>query len=347
MDSLHQSSRPWCKGQELSQRQCSSGLQAIATVAAAIQSGYYTMGIAGGVETMSLADPPKWQGPLNPRIHTMPETAACLIPMGIMSENVAQRFGVSRTQQDLFSAESHRKAVAAQRAGKFMDEIVPIATKVKHPKTGKLVDVVVSEDDGIRPDTSTAVLAKLPPAFKEGGTTTAGNSSQITDGASAALLMTRREALQRRLPVMGIFRSFVAVGVDPAINGIGPAIAIPAAVRKAGLVVEDIDIFELNEAFASQAAYVVAKLGLDPRKVNPNGGAIALGHPLGSTGSRCAATLLHEMRRRGRAARFGVITMCIGSGMGAAAVFEQGSEADDLNVGAVAEQGHLSRDACV
>ncbi|CAD7698731.1 unnamed protein product [Ostreobium quekettii] len=327
-------------------RQCSSGLQAVASVAAAIKSGYIDIGIAGGVETMSL-NPMKWEGGVNPRIQTMRETASCLMPMGITSENVAQRFGVTREQQDRFAVDSHRKAAAAQRAGKFKDEIVHVATKVKHPKTGDVVDVVVTEDDGIRADSSTAMLSKLRPAFKEGGSTTAGNSSQVTDGASAVLLMTRREALRRRLPVLGVFRSFAAVGVDPAVMGIGPAVAIPAALEKAGLTLEDIDVFELNEAFASQATYVMGKLGLDPMKVNPNGGAIALGHPLGNTGSRCTAALLHEMRRRGRAARFGVVTMCIGSGMGAAAVFERGGEVDDLNVGPVAQQGHLSRDARV
>lgn len=327
-------------------RQCSSGLQAIASVAASIKAGFYTIGIGGGVETMSL-NPMTWEGGVNERIQSMPLTASCLLPMGITSENVAGRFGVSREQQDRFAAQSHKKAAAAQRAGRFKDEIVPVATKVNDKKTGATQQVVVSEDDGIRENSSPEALSRLPPAFKKGGSTTAGNSSQVTDGASAVLLMTRREALKRRLPVLGIFRSFAAVGVDPAVMGIGPAVAIPAALEKAGLTQDDIDVFELNEAFASQATYVIGKLGLDPTKVNPNGGAIALGHPLGNTGSRCTATLLHELRRRGRSARFGVVTMCIGSGMGAAAVFERGGEVDELNFEPVGQQVHLSKDARV
>ncbi|KAI8464746.1 MAG: Thiolase, N-terminal domain-containing protein [Monoraphidium minutum] len=326
-------------------RQCSSGLQAIADVAAAIRAGFYTIGLACGVETMS-AHPMSWEGGVNPRIADFPAAQGCLMPMGVTSENVAARFGVDRRTQDAFAAASHRKAAAAQAAGKFKDEIVPVSTKVKDPKTGAETPLLVSADDGIRADATAESLSTLKTVFKRDGTTTAGNSSQVTDGAAAVLLMTRREAAARRLPVLGVFRSFSAVGVDPSIMGVGPAVAIPAAVRAAGLSLDDVDVFEINEAFASQASYSVRELGIDAGRVNPNGGAIALGHPLGATGARCTATLLHEMRRRGRAARFGVVSMCIGSGMGAAAVFEAGDAADcpSPRAAAVDGQTNLSRD---
>jgi len=327
-------------------RQCSSGLQAIADVAAAIRAGYYTIGLAGGVETMS-SNPMAWEGGINPKIDNFPKAQGCLMPMGVTSENVAAAFHIDRRTQDAFAAASHRKAAAAQAAGKFKDEIVPVHTVVKD-KSGNETPVVVSADDGIREGASVESLGRLPTVFKKNGTTTAGNSSQITDGAAAVLMMTRREALRRGLPIIGIFRSFAAVGVDPAIMGVGPAVAIPAAVEKAGLSLDDIDVYEINEAFASQASYSVAKLGLDEAKVNPLGGAIALGHPLGCTGARMTATLLNEMGRRGAAARFGVVSMCIGSGMGAAAVFERGDAVDGLrNVQPVGAQTFLSRDARV
>lgn len=327
-------------------RQCSSGLQAIAEVAASIKAGYYTIGIAGGVESMT-ANPMVWDGAVNPKVAESACAQDCLLPMGITSENVAAQFGIGREVQDKFAAASHAKAAAARAAGKFKNEIVPVETVLKDPKTGEVRRVVISEDDGIRPGTTAASLGKLAPAFKKGGTTTAGNSSQVTDGAAACLLMTRREALKRGLPIMGIFRSFSAVGVPPAIMGIGPAVAIPAAVEAAGLTLDDIDVYEINEAFASQATYSVNKLGIDMEKVNPNGGAIAMGHPLGCTGARQTATLLNEMKRRGKAGRFGVVSMCIGSGMGAAAVFEQGGEADQYPVRTAGVETGLSRDARV
>jgi len=327
-------------------RQCSSGLQAIAHVAASIKAGYYTVGIAGGVETMS-TNPMSWDGGVNPRVAEHPAARDCLLPMGLTSENVAAKYGLTREEQDAFAAKSHAKAAAAQAQGKFKDEIVPVHTILKDPKTGEEKRVVISEDDGIRAGTTAASLSKLNPAFKKNGTTTAGNSSQITDGAAAVLLMTRAEAIRRGLPIMATFRSFAAVGVPPSIMGVGPGYAIPAAVEKAGLSLDDIDVYEINEAFASQAKWSMQHLGLDESKVNPNGGAIALGHPLGATGARQTATLLYEMARRGRGARFGVVSMCIGSGMGAAAVFES-----EMGQGeyyrAVREQGAgLSRDAQV
>ncbi|THU56221.1 hypothetical protein C4D60_Mb11t15010 [Musa balbisiana] len=243
----------------------------------------------------------------------------CLLPMGITSENVAERYGITRQEQDQAAVESHRKAAAAVAASKFKEEIIPVVTKVVDPKTGEHKQVTVSADDGIRPDTSISVLSKLKPAFKKDGTTTAGNSSQVTDGAAAVLLMRRDAAMKKGLPVLGVFRSFVAVGVEPNVMGIGPVAAIPAAVKAAGLQLDDIDLFEINE------------LKLDPAKVNVNGGAMALGHPLGCTGARCVSTLLYEMKRRGKDCRFGVISMCIGSGMGAAAVFERGDGVDQLS----------------
>lgn len=329
-------------------RQCSSGLQAIADVAAAIKAGFYTVGLAGGVETMS-SNPMAWEGGINPRIGEFPAAQGCMLPMGVTSENVAAKYGIDRRTQDEFAVKSHKKAAAAKAAGKFKDEIVPVSTKVVDPKTGKETPVVVTEDDGVRAGATVESLGSLPAVFKKGGSTTAGNSSQVTDGAAAALLMTRAEARRRGLPILGIFRSFAAVGVDPAIMGIGPAVAIPAAVARAGLTLDDIDVYEINEAFASQASYSVAKLGIDEAKVNPNGGAIALGHPLGATGARATATLLHEMRRRGRAARFGVVSMCIGSGMGAAAVYEAGGEVDPVTTAreVAGRQVLLSKDAVV
>jgi acetyl-CoA acyltransferase 1 len=234
-------------------RQCSSGLQAIADVAAAIKAGYYTVGLAAGVETMS-AHPMSWEGGVNPGIERFPQAQGCLMPMGVTSENVAAKFGIDRRSQDAFAAASHRKAAAAQAAGKFKAEIVPVSTKIKDPKTGEERAVVIDADDGIRADATAESLAGLKTVFKRDGTTTAGNSSQVTDGAAAVLLMTRREALRRRLPVLGVFRSFAAVGVDPSIMGVGPAVAIPAAVKAAGLAIDDIDVFEINEAFASQVS---------------------------------------------------------------------------------------------
>lgn len=309
-------------------RQCSSGLQAIASVAAAIRAGYYTVGIAGGVETMT-KNPMSWDGAVNPKVTSCQEAADCLLPMGITSENVTAKYGLTREDQDTFAAASHRKAFAARAAGKFKDEIVPVETVLKG-EDGTERRVVISEDDGIRGDVTAASLGKLKPAFKKGGLTTAGSSSQTTDGASAVMLMTRREALRRGLPVELVFRSFAVAGVPPAIMGVGPVAAIPPALKAAGLTTDDIDVYEINEAFASQALYSVRTLGLDADKVNPNGGAIALGHPLGCTGSRQTATLLYELKRRGKAGRFGVVSMCIGSGMGAAAVFERDNADDEI-----------------
>lgn len=293
-------------------RQCSSGLQAVANIAQAIIAGSIDIGIGAGVESMTrhYGQPGAIPDSISPLILESQEARDCMIPMGITSENVAAKFGVSREKQDRFAASSHNKAAAAQQAGKFKDEIVPV----------RVGEQLVSADDGIRGDTSAEGLAKLKAAFKADGTTTAGNSSQVSDGAAAVLLMKRKTAQRLGLPVLAKFISFATAGVPPAIMGIGPAFAIPKALEKAGLSIKNIDVFEINEAFASQAVYSVEKLGIDLAKVNPNGGAIALGHPLGATGSRQIATLLPEMKRR--RAKYGVTSMCIGTGMGAAAVFE-------------------------
>jgi len=301
-------------------RQCSSGLQAIANVAGAIKAGYYDIAIAGGVESMSLNPMDRWEGGVNEEALQHPSAKGCYLPMGQTSENVAERFGVSRQKQDEFSAASHRKAAEAIKSGRFAAEIVPVTVQVDE-KTQQTKTVTVSQDEGVREDTTVEKLAKLRPAFKQGGSTTAGNSSQVSDGAAAAIVARRSVAERLGLPIAGVFRSFAAVGVEPAIMGIGPAAAIPEAVKLAGLRLEDIDVYEINEAFASQALYCVEKLGLNKDKVNPNGGAIALGHPLGCTGARMTATLLNELKQTN--GRYGVVSMCIGTGMGAAAVYER------------------------
>ncbi|KAJ6851472.1 3-ketoacyl-CoA thiolase 2, peroxisomal-like [Iris pallida] len=311
-------------------RQCSSGLQAVADVAAAIKAGFYDIGIGAGVESMS-TNVVSLQGSINPRASSFPQAQDCLLPMGVTSENVADRYGVTRQEQDQAAVESHKRAAAAVAAGKFKEEIIPVTTKIVDAKTGAEKQITVAMDDGIRPETSMAILSKLKTVFKKDGSTTAGNASQVSDGAGAVLLMRRDVALQKGLPILGVFRSFVAVGVEPSVMGIGPAAAIPVAVKAAGLQIKDIDLFEINEAFASQYVYCCKKLELDPEKVNVNGGAIALGHPLGATGARCVSTLLNEMKRKGKDCRYGVISMCIGSGMGAAAVFERGDVVDPLS----------------
>ncbi|XP_004497755.1 3-ketoacyl-CoA thiolase 2, peroxisomal [Cicer arietinum] len=325
-------------------RQCSSGLQAVADVAAAIRAGFYDIGIGAGLESMT-TNPMAWEGSVNPKVQMFEQAQNCLLPMGITSENVSNRFGVSRKEQDEAAVESHRRAAAATASGKFKDEIIPVLTKIVDPKTGEEKSVTISVDDGIRPNATLSDLAKLKPVFKKDGTTTAGNSSQVSDGAGAVLLMKRSIAIQKGLPILGVFRSFVAVGVDPAIMGVGPAAAIPVAVKAAGLELDDIDLFEINEAFASQFVYCRNKLGLDSQKINVNGGAMAIGHPLGATGARCVATLLHEMKRRGKDCRFGVISMCIGTGMGAAAVFERGDSVDELRNARKVDDLYLSKDA--
>ena len=308
-------------------RQCSSGLQACAHIANAILSGQIEIGIASGVESMSthsmhaaLGSPPDVDFDAVKRAQEEQgneDAMDCLVSMGITSENVSKKYGLGRKRLDAFAAESHRRAAAAQKAGRFRDEIIPVT----------LPDgTVVTEDDGIREGTTVESLAKLRPVFDPNGSTTAGNASQMTDGASAVLLMTRIEAMRRNLPVLAVWRSFSVVGVPPSIMGVGPAYAIPEALSRAGLAKEDVEVYEINEAFASQASWSVEELGLDMARVNPNGGAIALGHPLGCTGARQVAGIIQELRRRQvkrrGGSKYGVVSMCIDTGMGAAAVLE-------------------------
>lgn len=301
-------------------RQCSSGLQAMADVASDIKAGYYDVGIAAGIETMTI-DGKFMKQPFVVTDSSKKEKLArdALIPMGITSENVAKEFGITRVDQDQLSVQSHARAASAKN--KFQEEIVPVKTIVKDPKTNKPKTIIVKHDDGIRSETNLQSLSTLKPAFKKEGTTTAGNSSQVSDGAAAALMMSRSRCRQLGLKPLGTFKYFSVSGVPPHIMGIGPAYAIPKVCEMAGCSLSEIDLFEINEAFASQALYCVTKLGLTMRNVNVNGGALAIGHPLGCTGVRMAATLLHEMRRR-RLNR-GIVSMCIGTGMGAAAIFER------------------------
>jgi acetyl-CoA acyltransferase len=300
-------------------RFCSSGLQSLAQGASAILAGWQQVVLSGGVESMTLIPMGGEKPSPNPTL--MGNRPGVYTPMGITAEHVANRFGVSRAEQDAFAASSHDKAIAAQKAGRFTDEIVPISTRVW--RDGAWHDHVHQVDEGPREGSSTEVLGKLKPAFAQNGSVTAGNSSQVSDGAAATLIASRAYAEEHGLPILGILRSYQVVGVEPEVMGIGPAVAIPKALAAAGLKVSDIDLFEINEAFASQAVYCVRELGIDPARVNVNGGAIALGHPLGCTGAKLVATLLHEMQRRG--VRYGVVSMCIGGGMGAAAVFENPS----------------------
>ncbi|KAI4317862.1 hypothetical protein L6164_025693 [Bauhinia variegata] len=303
-------------------RQCSSGLQAVADVAAAIRAGFYDIGIGAGLESMT-TNPVAWEGSFSPKLHINIKARHCLLPLGITSEVAAGRFGVSRKEHDQTAVESHKRAAIATASGKFKDEIVPVPTKIVDPN-GETKSVIISIDDGIRPNATLFDLEKLNPVFKQDGCTTDGNSSQVSDGAAAVLLMKRSVANQKGLPILGVLRAFATVSVDPGMRGVGPAIAIPTAVKVAGLGLNDIDLFEINEAFASQFVCCLNKLKLDPEKINVNGGAIALGHPLGATGARCTATLLHEMKRRGSDCRFGVVAMSAGNARGAAAVFERG-----------------------
>ncbi len=298
-------------------RFCSSGLQSLAQAAAAITAGWQDIALTGGVESMSQIA----MGGQKPSPHPglMETRPAAYTPMGITAELVAERFGVSREEQDRFAVASHQKALAAIKEGRFIDEIIPIQTRVASDAGWR--DICFRVDEGPRADTSYEGLARLKPAFKQGGTVTAGNSSQTSDGASATVIMAREVAERLGLPILGVLRSYQVVGVPPEIMGIGPVAAIPKALAKAGLTVADIDLVELNEAFAAQSVYCMRALGFDPARVNVNGGAIALGHPLGCSGAKLTATLLHEMARRG--SRYGVVSMCIGGGMGAAAVFER------------------------
>jgi acetyl-CoA acyltransferase len=302
-------------------RFCSSGLQAIATAAFEIMAGSAEVIIAGGVEFMS-------QVPImgltpSPNPYLVVHNPQAYTSMGLTAENVAAKFGITREDQDRFALLSHQKAAKAIKEGKFKEEILPIPAKVRETKEdGSVIvkEVIFDTDEGVRYDASLEGMASLKPVFKANGTVTAGNSSQTSDAAAAVILMSRERAEAMKLKPMGVFRSFAVAGVPPEIMGIGPAFAAPKALKKAGLTVKNIGLVELNEAFASQALYVIRELGVNMDIVNVNGGAIAVGHPLGCTGAKLTTTLLYEMKRRN--VRYGLVTMCIGGGMGAAGIFE-------------------------
>jgi acetyl-CoA acyltransferase len=298
-------------------RFCSSGLQTIANAAERIRAGWADIIVAGGVESMSLL--PMGGHHLLPNPELVIDRPEAYVGMGLTAEIVAERFEVSRTDQDQFALGSHAKALAAQAANKFDDEIAPVMATVF--KDGGPTKVEFNKDEGPRAGSTMEGLAKLRPPFKTGGSVTAATCSQVSDGAAAAVVMSREKAAEMGLPILATLRMYSVVGVPPDIMGIGPAKAIPKALEKAGLSVDDIDIFEINEAFASQAIYCQRELGIDPDKINVNGGAIALGHPLGSTGARMTATLLAEMVKQD--SKLGIVSMCIGGGMGAAAIYER------------------------
>src|SRR5579864_7491846 len=301
-------------------RFCSSGLQAIAMAADRIRSGGAQIIIAGGAESMSMIPMAGYKFAPNPwMVDHLPQI---YMGMGLTAEEVQRRYGISREDADQFAYRSHQNALRAQAEGKFDEELVPVEIETTvldngRPKTHK---TVFQKDEGPRADTSLEALAKLKPVFQSDGAVTAGNSSQTSDGAAAALIMSERKAKELGLKPMARFVSFAVAGVPPEIMGIGPVVAIPKALALAGLKKEDIGVVELNEAFGVQALAVIQRTGLDPVRVNPNGGAIALGHPLGCTGAKLTATILREMKRRD--SRYGMVTMCIGGGQGAAGIFE-------------------------
>jgi len=302
-------------------RFCSSGLQSIAFAADRIASGAAHCIIAGGTESMSMI--PMGGHKIAPNPTLIDTNPATYLSMGLTAENIAREFRIGRDDQDAFALESHRRAVAAIDAGRFRDEIVPLAVREVAVEHGQRVtrEFTFDTDEGPRRDTSADALAKLKPAFKSEGTVTAGNSSQTSDGTAAVVVMSEDKARSLRLQPLARFVAYATAGVRPDVMGIGPVVAIPKVLKLAGLKLDNIDLVELNEAFAVQALAVMRETGLDASKVNVNGGAIALGHPLGCTGSKLTATLIFEMRRR--KARYGIVTMCVGGGMGAAAIFER------------------------
>ncbi|WVO20651.1 uncharacterized protein IAS62_001950 [Cryptococcus decagattii] len=301
-------------------RQCSSGLTAVVQIANEIKAGEIDIGIGAGVEHMTAhygagVLPEK----MSEEVLSNPEAADCLTPMGITSENVAKQYNISRDVQDTFAANSFGKAAAAQKAGKFKEEIVPVKVRWTDPKTNEEKEIIVDSDEGIREGVTAESLAKLKPAFAKDGSTHAGNASQVSDGAAAVILARRSTAQKLGLPILGKFVISAVVGVPPKLMGIGPAFAIPKVLEKAGISKDDVDFFEINEAFASQAVMSIQHLHIPFEIVNPVGGAIAIGHPLGCTGARQIATAFSEAKREKK--KIFVTSMCIGSGMGMAAAF--------------------------
>ncbi len=304
-------------------RYCSSGLQSIAIAANQIHSGFADTLVAGGVESITmLQNDLNMKNLVNPSI--IEKKPAIYMPMGQTAEIVAKRYSVTRQSQDEYALQSQQRTAKAQAAGLFSDEIAPM--KVTYSKKDKATgqetkaEGVVDKDECNRADTTLEALAKLQPAFDPQGSVTAGNASQFSDGASMALVMSEERAKKLGLEPLGAFRGFTVAGCEPDEMGIGPVFAVPKLLEKAGVKLADVDLFELNEAFASQTVYCRDRLGLDPEKLNPNGGAISIGHPYGMSGARLTGHLLRELRRRKK--RFGVVTMCVGGGMGAAGLFE-------------------------
>jgi acetyl-CoA acyltransferase len=303
-------------------RLCASGLEAIAQADMRIRTGTQKVVVAGGAESMSMLP----MGGLKPRPNPWlaDHYPAALLTMGLTAERVAKHYGISREDADAFSLASHRKALAAQAAGKFKEELVPVTITTASPgaKAGKPVttETMFESDEGPRADTTAEALAALKPVFHAKGTVTAGNASQTSDGAAAAVLMEAGRAKELGVEPLGRLVAYAVAGCLPEEMGMGPLYAVPKALKKAGLKLDDIGLIEFNEAFAAQALAVMRELGFDPEKVNVNGGAVALGHPLGCTGAKLTATLLSEMRRRG--VRYGLVTMCVGGGQGAAGIFE-------------------------
>jgi acetyl-CoA acyltransferase len=302
-------------------RFCASGLQSIALAVERVRAGGAEAIVAGGVESMSFVPMGGNKPSLNPwLVDTYPGS---YLSMGLTAERVAKHYGITREEMDQFALESHQKALAAIAAGRFDDEIVPVPvtnTVIDAKGKAKTIESIFKVDEGPRADTSLEALAKLKPAFHASGTVTAGNSSQMSDGAAAAVVISAARAAQLGIPALGRLIAFATAGCDPEEMGIGPVYAIPKALRMAGLSLDDIAVIELNEAFAAQSLAVIKVLGIDPARVNVNGGAIALGHPLGCTGAKLTATLLRELPRRN--AKYGMVTMCVGGGMGAAGIFE-------------------------
>ncbi|GGE80855.1 acetyl-CoA C-acetyltransferase [Priestia taiwanensis] len=302
-------------------RYCSSGLQSIAYGAERIMLGHADAVLSGGAESMSMV--PMMGHVARPNLRLVEQAPEYYMGMGHTAEQVAKEYGISREDQDAFAARSHERAARAIQEGKFVDEIIPVEVTNHYVGANNKAQektFMFSMDEGVRQGTTVDVLGKLRPAFNVQGSVTAGNASQMSDGAAAVLLMDREKALREGLTPLVKFRSFAVAGVRPEVMGIGPIEAIPKALKLAGLELSDIGLFELNEAFASQSLGIIRTLNLDQEKVNVNGGAIALGHPLGCTGAKLTLSLMHEMKRRGE--QFGVVTMCIGGGMGAAGVFE-------------------------
>ena len=301
-------------------RLCASGLQAIVIGSQSIMTGSAEIVIAGGVESMSLI--PMGGNNMKPHPQLMSDLPESYISMGNTAENVAQQYDISRLEQDQFALASHQKAVNAIKSGYFKEEIIPIEIKENIYQEGEVInqESIFDTDEGVREDTSLEALSSLKPVFHAQGTVTAGNASQMSDGAAATILMSYKWAKKLGIKPMAKLLGYAVAGVPPGIMGIGPVEAIPKVLRQVGLDISDIGLIELNEAFASQSVAVIKKLELNPDIINVNGGAIALGHPLGCTGAKLTATLIHEMQRRN--VRYGMVTMCIGGGMGAAAVFE-------------------------